>query len=180
MIVIPGSKNTIGDLRWLKSSGLADTIIEEAKKGTPIFGVCGGFQILGSEIADPFFTEEGGTETGLSLLPIRTLMSEEKITKQFYGEIKNGGELFPKLAGLSVRGYEIHTGITELTDGISEWFIDDKEEEEHDSKNGIIGLTSGNVYGTYIHGIFDEKGIASEIIKTIARRKNIGIQRKGI
>ena len=152
MIVIPGSKNTIADLRWLKESGLAARIAEAAKKEIPIYGICGGFQMLGEKISDPLGTEEGGTEEGLRLLPVETTLEGEKITKQFVGVHDDVEGVFRNLSGMNISGYEIHMGRT--TGG---------------SRN------IKNVYGTYIHGIFDEKGIAGTIVNALAERKGISI-----
>ncbi|MBP3196342.1 MAG: cobyric acid synthase, partial [Butyrivibrio sp.] len=73
LIIIPGTKNTIGDLRAIRKSGLADAVTDRAEKGTAVFGICGGFQMLGRRIDDPFEVEEGGSERGLSLLPVDTV-----------------------------------------------------------------------------------------------------------
>ena len=159
MIVIPGSKNTLGDLRWLKETGLAAKIVELRNKDIPIVGICGGFQILGEEVSDPHNTEEGGREDGLGLLPLRTVMEEEKTTKQYQGFIENAFGIFEPLNGLSANGYEIHTGRTTLT-----------SEDESLREFGWE-----NVYGTYVHGIFDEGGIASKVVELLARAKGLEI-----
>ncbi|MDR1619302.1 MAG: cobyric acid synthase [Clostridiales bacterium] len=94
MVILPGTKNTIADLVWLRQSGLADKIIELARRGVKIFGICGGYQMLGESISDPEGIEGGGEATGLCLLPIKTVLSAQKITKR------------------TERGYEIHHGVS--------------------------------------------------------------------
>ena len=106
-LILPGSKNTLGDLLFLRRCGLDRKIVELAEEGrTEIIGVCGGFQILGQEISDPHRIEsEGQSLSGLGLMPIRTIMAREKtLTRVAASHLISGLELF---------GYEIHHGLTE-------------------------------------------------------------------
>lgn len=169
LLVIPGSKNTIADLRWLKSSGLGEEIVRLAKTGTPIIGICGGYQILGVAVEDPFDVEAGGSETGLGLLPIKTVMAEKKKTEQFEGNIVSGGGCFDSLSGNKIVGYEIHMGRSEILEDAVRCMKNCVEAFTSDG----TGLLSGNVYGTYVHGIFDEKGIAKTIVEALAKRKGL-------
>ena len=144
-IIIPGTKNTLADLNWLKKIGLAEKIQAEAKKGTPIIGICGGFQILGEKLLN----EELGMsneESGLSLLPVETSFSEKKVRTRVSGKT---------LSNLPVSGYEIHQGLTEFVDGAEKAYF----AQVTDSVSGEMkfdGAVQGNVFGTYIHGLFDE------------------------
>ena len=179
MIVLPGSKNTLADLKWLKSTSLCESIKEKAKSGTPVVGICGGFQMLGKYVDDPLGVEEGGSEEGLGLLPVMTTLAGEKKTEQFKGRCINGivspeqsnsemnvpGVNFILLNN-EVIGYEIHMGETFL--------IDDNE-----SSAPLTGTLCGNVAGTYVHGVFDEGGISEEIVKELARQKRITIDISG-
>ncbi len=162
LIVIPGSKNTISDLRWLKSSGMGELIVNHANCGTPVIGICGGYQILGSSVEDPLGVEEGGTEQGLNLLPVKTIMAGEKKTLQFDGSFVSGGELFDELKGLKLTGYEIHMGSTDV-------FYDKAKPFTSEG----TGICFGNIYGSYIHGLFDERGVASTVVKCLSRRKGL-------
>ncbi len=166
MIVIPGSKNTLADLKWLKDSGLGDLIKDKALKGIPIIGICGGYQMLGESVEDPLGVEEGGMEEGLSLLPVTTTLAGEKKTEQFEGICMDAvnSDFFGFLQEENVLGYEIHMGETYL--------IDDrfsKNEERHP----LLGFSEANICGTYVHGVFDREGIAGKIVELLAEKKGL-------
>ena len=155
LIIIPGTKSTISDLKYLRESGLEAEIKKKNAEGTPIFGICGGLQILGEEVSDPNNTEGGGTIQGLNLLPIKTEFKEEKTRTQTTGTIQNLDNTFKNLNGKTYTGYEIHMG--QSTD------------------NRAI-IQSGDVYGTYIHGIFDEDEIAETIVRALCEKKQIAYE----
>ena len=160
LIIIPGSKNTIEDLRWLKKSGIADSIIEAAKNDTPILGICGGYQMLTEFIEDPFNVESGGSCNGLGLLPGTTILGKEKVLKQVKGKINSLTGLLKSLEGLDFRGYEVHMGETALND---------------------YPITSrNNCYGTYVHGILDEKAIIEKLISNLALKNSINVKSCGV
>lgn len=163
MLVIPGSKNTIDDLRFIKKTGFDERIGCLAKKGTLIFGICGGYQMLGRNISDPHNTESGSSETGLGLLCVDTVMEEQKTRTVFEGNITAEEGALKSLSGTEIAGYEIHTGKTVPYDEISEF------------TSGGTGCYRDNIYGTYIHGIFDKKDVFTGIIKYIAGKKNISV-----
>ncbi|MBR2540308.1 MAG: cobyric acid synthase [Mogibacterium sp.] len=163
MIIIPGSKSTIADLRWLRESGLEDAVCESAGKGTPVFGICGGYQMLGLEVSDPDGVEGGGCIPGMGLLPVSTVLAGDKKTEQFIGTITASEGLLAGLAGLETEGYEIHMGRTAA--------CEDADGREFTS--GGTGMCSGNVYGTYIHGFFDRGEIASEVVRSLAKSKGV-------
>lgn len=146
LLIIPGTKSTISDLRFLKASGLAEQIVAAAHRNIPVFGICGGFQILGESVEDPAGIEGGGCETGLGLLPVRTVFQEKKCLQKVYGRIEGVAGIFSSLNGLKYAGYEIHMGV---------------------SGNDKAVISKGNVYGTYVHGIFDEQGIVSTIVRAL-------------
>lgn len=146
LLIIPGTKSTISDLRFLKASGLAEQIVAAAHRNIPVFGICGGFQILGESVEDPAGIEGGGCETGLGLLPVRTVFQKKKCLQKVYGRIEGVAGIFSSLNGLKYAGYEIHMGV---------------------SGNDKAVISKGNVYGTYVHGIFDEQGIVSTIVRAL-------------
>ena len=156
MLIIPGTKNTIGDLRWLKKTGLADRIRELAADGTVIFGICGGYQMLGRKVSDPLNTEAGGSEEGLNLLAVDTVMDSEKTRTVFNGSVKDADGILTSLKGIAVEGYEIHTGVTDPYEDVCEFTSDG------------TGYCRGNVFGTYIHGIFDRKEILDGVLTALA------------
>lgn len=152
LVILPGSKNTIGDLRWLKERGLAQSIRKYAEKDI-VIGICGGYQMLGRRISDPDCVEEGGEESGLCLLDFETVLEKDKTTRQSEGTLKNISGRLSALTGKKFRGYEIHAGRTEWADG------------ESFAKETLVFNAEGNVYGTYIHGIFDEGDIAQTVVR---------------
>ena len=161
MIVIPGTKNTIGDLKWMRQNGLEAEIMKRAHAGTVVFGICGGYQMLGKNLSDPYGVEEGGDTAGLGLLDVETIFAEKKRTIQvdgYFGKVKG---IFSALTGLSFYGYEIHSGITNFDDGKSLTLMKPIHEAGEISPEGSQNVSDTmNVYGTYVHGVFDGEGIA--------------------
>lgn len=160
MIFLPGSKNTMGDLRWLRQNGLESAVKEKAGT-TVIFGICGGYQMLGGEILDPNGVEEGGSLRGMGLLPVRTVLQKTKIRTQKKTVLQAVEGPLALLAGREVLGYELHMGDTVSYDS-GGW-------EDRDR----TVFSRGNVYGTYLHGIFDAEKVAPAVVETLAARKGI-------
>ena len=155
MILLPGTKSTIADLLWLRQSGLEAAICQQAARGCIVFGICGGYQMLGTSIRDPLGVETAGvTEVkGMGLLPMDTVFQGEKVQQQTGGVFGTISGPLHSLSGMAYTGYEIHMGR---------------------SGQQLPPLVSrGNVYGSYIHGIFDGAGIAQAIIGDLAARKGI-------
>ena len=155
MILLPGTKSTIADLRWLRQSGLEAAILKAADAGTLIFGVCGGYQMLGHTVSDPEQVEAAGvTEiSGLGLLDMDTEFRGEKVQAQTKGIISGVEGMLSPLNGLAYEGYEIHMG---------------RSRQEMPALSG-----GGNVYGSYVHGIFDAPGIADTILRALCARKGV-------
>lgn len=141
-LIIPGSKNTLGDLAYLRRSGLAERIVQLAASGKgEIVGICGGFQMMGGEISDPGSVEsDAGRAAGLGLLGVRTVMKGEKTL------LRASARHIP--SGLTVAGYEIHHGQTTADTAIPYLVRSDGE---------AIGLAASDdrVWGTCLHGVFD-------------------------
>lgn len=168
MVILPGSKNTMGDLKWMRQNGL-EAAIKKISEEKPVFGICGGYQMLGEKIEDPYGIEEGGCLNGLGLLPIQTVLEEEKVRTQVSGEILNLGGIMSCLTGEKLLGYEIHMGKTTVDGSAPVCLVSAFKEEE--SKND--GAFQGNVYGSYVHGLFDEGKIALKIVTALAEKKGI-------
>lgn len=166
MIIIPGTKNTIEDLKWLRQTGLETKIIRHAREKKAVFGVCGGYQMLGKIINDPSNVEGGGSINGLGLLDIVTNFSNEKITTQASGKINNIKGFYSKLSGLDINGYEIHMGCSEIIEGDPMNTLD---------SNGD-GCVSDNVAGSYVHGIFDNSQVSNTIVNILAEQKGISLE----
>ena len=155
MILLPGTKSTIADLRWLRQSGLEAAILKAADAGTLIFGVCGGYQMLGRTVSDPEQVEAAGvTEiSGMGLLDMDTDFRGEKVQTQTQGVISGVEGMLSALNGLAYEGYEIHMG---------------RSRQQMPALSG-----GGNVYGSYVHGIFDAPGIADTILRVLCARKGV-------
>ncbi|MBR3635745.1 MAG: cobyric acid synthase CobQ, partial [Lachnospiraceae bacterium] len=137
---------------------LDEAIKSLASNDTPVFGICGGYQMLGRNIDDPDNSEGGGNEKGLCLLPVDTVMGTEKKRIRFSGKVKGCTGLFEDICECDVEGYEIHMGETKPFDDVSDFTSDH------------TGYCSGNVYGSYIHGIFDKEKIVTGIINALAKK----------
>jgi len=146
-IFLPGTKNTIADLEWLKAQGLAAWILDEHRRGAKVIGICGGFQMLGETIRDPHAMESAHSEAaGLGLLPIRTLMQREKITRVVRAKTPSGH-------GFSA--YEIHLGETTIHGDPGEPFAVLED-------GTVDGLRSCRVLGTYLHGAVEDPMVLAE------------------
>ncbi len=163
IVFLPGSKNTMGDLKWMRQNGL-EAAVKKLSETTPVFGICGGYQMLGSAIYDPHSVEEGGFIRGMELLQTKTILQNEKKRRQITGKTAKINGVLSSLSGLEFKGYEIHMGTTEFTD----------KYKPMDKPENIISNGS-NVYGSYIHGLFDSAEIAKNIITYLANKKGISI-----
>ena len=176
MIVIPGTKNTIADLLWMRQEGLEAEIMKQASTGTLTIGICGGYQILGKNLSDPYGVEAGGDVPGMGLLPTETIFAEKKRTIQVEGKFGEVQGLLSGLTGKPFVGYEIHSGVTNLEAGASS-FTNMCPSHEDDSKTAAEGaqFVQGkyNVYGTYCHGVFDGDGIAEIVVRALLKKKGL-------
>jgi len=170
MIFIPGSKNTMGDLKQLRQNGLEAAILKAHAGGCVIFGICGGYQMLGEEISDPQNTEEGGSMRGMGLLPMRTVFEKEKTRTRINGKFTAKGGVLKQLENTNISGYEIHMGISTLN-GNAHTLTQIDSIDGSFSKNE--GCYCDNVYGSYVHGIFDNEQVVMTIIKALAAKKGL-------
>ncbi|PGL68808.1 cobyric acid synthase [Bacillus sp. AFS055030] len=162
LVILPGSKNTIEDLLFLRKSGIAQKIAEISdEKQSVLFGICGGYQMLGDKIEDPLAIESLHKESeGLQLLPIETTITKEKTTNLSNGNLHLFGKNF------HVTGYEIHMGETVAT-GASKGliFTNEKWDGCHSPDETIIG--------TYFHGIFHNDEFREELLNQLRRKKGL-------
>lgn len=155
LILIPGTKSTIADLKWLRQSGLEAAILHCHDRGAIVFGICGGFQMLGTSVSDPDQVEAAGIThiSGMGLLPMDTVFRGDKVQRQTAGVLPEVAGPLSSLSGLPFQGYEIHMGRSETP---------------------IAPISVGErVYGSYIHGIFDAPGIAQALVGDLCRRKGL-------
>ena len=160
MLVLPGTKNTMDDLTWLHQSGLAGAILALAERGTPVLGVCGGYQMLGRTLHDPTGVEKRGTLPGLGLLPADTEFTADK-TRTRRSAVCEAAPF----AGAALTGYEIHMGNTGTDAPPFCRFADGNTD----------GAVSGNVFGTYLHGLFDSGRLTDRLAQYLAARKGITV-----
>lgn len=160
IIILPGSKNTIADIKAIKQSGMYDKILFARSNGKYIFGICGGYQMLGNNIKDEYAVETSFTyEKGFAFLPINTIFKHDKQTF-----LSSGNE---NIFGTSVKGYEIHMGVSISDKNINQFInIDNK------NTDGCY-LQDLKVIGTYFHGIFDNGEFTLKYLNTV--RKSFGI-----
>ncbi|MBP7320346.1 MAG: cobyric acid synthase [Lachnospiraceae bacterium] len=170
MICLPGTKNTMGDLKWLRQNGLEAAIKKEKSCGKVIFGICGGYQMLGHTLNDLHGVEEGGTIAGMALLPMDTYFETEKKTTRVSGHFNKLTGLLEGLSGKAIEGYEIHMGRSTFRSDVKVLTQLTYDSIWQTSKDGIF---VDQVYGTYLHGIFDKEGIAVEVVAALARKKGI-------
>ncbi len=172
LVILPGSKNTIEDIIYLNQSGLTKQIMSCTEQGTPVIGICGGFQILGKDLKDPDRVESLIPVTeGLGLLDMKTVFNAEKVTNQVEARMANSGLLTRGLDERYLTGYEIHMGRTELGQGVKPAFtIWQRSGQTVADPDGAIS-TDGRVMGTYIHGIFDNDAFRRGLINNLRRLK---------
>lgn len=149
LILLPGTKNTMADMEWLIESGLESKIIRAAKD-TRIIGVCGGFQILGKELHDPEHVEHGGDMRGLGLLDTSTVFQGGKTRTRIHGCIREEHNLYG-LENRQLEGYEIHMGATTNLGGAVPMI------ELSDGRTDAYMTPDGRIWGSYLHGIFDNE-----------------------
>lgn len=174
VILLPGSKNTTEDLLHVRESGLARAIRQLVDGGTPLVGICGGYQMLGEEIADPHHTESShDVVKGLGYLPMKTVFAEEKRTVQVAADCP-GMEFYDGvLMGKGLSGYEIHMGRTEFTAPVRHPFHLTRQGEN--AVNIWDGALSedGRIFGTYLHGVFDHDGFRRQFLNVLRLHKGL-------
>ncbi|MBB6142925.1 adenosylcobyric acid synthase [Silvibacterium bohemicum] len=156
IIILPGSKQTVDDLIWLRSEGIERALMDHALHGL-IVGICGGMQMLGESIVDPEGMEHQGAIRGLGLLPIRTTMQPMKVTNISAGELIAPALFGQSVTPMTLSGYEIHIGETSYL-GEAEPLAELSRQDESQPtriRDGCI-TKDGRVFGTYLHGLFDE------------------------
>ncbi|SUH36625.1 cobyric acid synthase [Salmonella enterica subsp. enterica] len=170
LVILPGSKNTLSDLAWLRESGMADAVLQTHRQGVPVMGICGGYQMLGDTIVDE--VESGlGTQPGLGLLNTITRFAQDKTTTQVNATMS--GELpgwLAAAAGLPVRGYEIHMGETVLQEGCCTAMT--LQKNGCSVADGAV-TADGLAFGTYLHGLFDSDAFTRAVVNGLRARKGL-------
>ena len=198
LVILPGTKSTISDLMWMRQNGLEAAILKLVKKRVPVWGICGGYQMMGEILTDPYGAEKSlgqGEKTevrGMGLLPLKTVFETEKTRTVVSGALGELDGIFGELTGKNIEGYEIHMGQTTINreegiidtvtiaDGIPEicrptaYLMELQKEGGPESKRvKTDGFSRGNVYGSYVHGIFDAEGMAPSIVRILLKHKGL-------
>jgi len=179
VVVLPGTKNTIDDLEHLRSRGFGEALAHHVARGGELVGICGGYQMLGREVADPDGVEAGGQTPGMGVLNVGTELLPDKRTTQV--------EARPLLGNVApdstVSGYEIHMGRTRRGSVAPSFRILRRSGkglsqggphagDEDDAADGAC-REDGLVWGTYIHGVFDTPGFRRQWLNRVRQRKGL-------
>ncbi len=165
MVIIPGTKNTISDLKWMRECGVEAAVKKLAARGRVVFGLCGGYQMLGEHICDAVEAEGGGEIAGMGLLPVETEFTAEKRRTRVCAKALKTNGAFSGMEGADLEGYEIHMGKTSLCAGATPLLMMDNGDMD--------GCAQGNVYGSYLHGFFDSSGCRDAVIQALCARKGV-------
>jgi adenosylcobyric acid synthase len=166
VVILPGTKQTVDDLQWMRTRRLDHAVLDYAKTGL-VVGICGGMQILGEAIIDPLGMEQEGSVAGLGLLPICTTMQADKVTRNAAGRLAASVLFGQPVEDTFVSGYEIHIGQTIYRAGAKPFAeLPFTEGNDHSSAASVDGCisTDTRVFGTYLHGIFDEDRFRHQFI----------------
>lgn len=167
VIFLPGTKNTMYDLRWLRESGL-EAAIWRLKEKCRIIGICGGFQMLGESLEDSYHVEHGGTMKGLGLLPLKTTFVEKKTRTRKKASLITNPQIH-------VHGYEIHMGVTTAINDTVQPLL----QFENGTKDGFHSQ-DGRIWGSYLHGIFDDDSFRQAFVSQLRKEKGISGEVKEI
>jgi adenosylcobyric acid synthase len=159
-IILPGTKNTMGDLEWLRENGLEMRIRQLYAKGTPVLGICGGYQMLGEKLSDPENVEHGGEMAGIGILPIETVFAGQKVRTRVSGQA--AGSPFEHVR---IEGYEIHMGKSVSTKNAQPFCIFPDGHTD--------GVSLENAWGTYLHGLFDTGELVTALAEFLLTRKGL-------
>jgi adenosylcobyric acid synthase len=167
-LILPGSKTTLADLKWLRSRNFDRALTDIIERGKSVVGICGGYQMLGRNVRDISGVEgHGGEMTGFDLLPMRTDFSSEKSTHQVRGRVIGGSGFLANLKGVEVTGYEIHMGHSDLLSGSHPLLmITDRGGGFANIQDGCSS-NEGRIWGTYLHGIFDNPGFRRAWLRSL-------------
>ncbi len=166
LLILPGTKNTMGDLKWLRQNGLEAEIKKYVAEDRPLIGICGGYQMLGETLSDPDGVEEGGTLQGLGLLPMRTMFEAQKVRTQVSGTVHTHEGVFSCLNGCEIKGYEIHMGRTKSQ---AQSFSTISCGGEKSEDGGVYR----NILGSYVHGVFDSTEVCTRLVRCLLNKKGL-------
>jgi adenosylcobyric acid synthase len=166
LLILPGTKSTIADLKYLRTCGFEDWIRNAVENGVTVIGICGGYQMLGREILDPLSAESDTKKTsGLDFFPTRTVFSLEKETRQIRAlHLESQKE---------VTAYEIHMGETTLVEDAPPVFEITHGNPERGKRLDGCSARGGQIWGTYLHGLFEDDGFRAHLLRPFRERKGL-------
>jgi len=169
LVILPGSKGTVADLEFLRRSGLDRAIIAQAKTGTPVLGICGGYQMMGERILDPDGVEsDRPVTTGLGLLPATTTFHARKRTIRVEATVLDSSGPFTRAAGERIRAYEIHMGRTEHSGAAAFRLVEDG----NSLLEGCVAR-QGLAMGSYLHGLFENRCVRQALVDWLVERRGL-------
>ena len=169
LVILPGSKTTIADLEWARGRGIAERVVALARAGTPVLGLCGGFQMLGRVLRDPQAIEgSAGSAPGLGLLPVSTTFTSDKRTVPVRARVRAPG-FIDEARDLEFSAYEIHLGVTRR-DGAAPFADLVRAGTRRVASDGAVSA-DGSVIGTYAHGLFRDAALRDALLLALARRR---------
>ena len=180
LIILPGTKSTVSDLTYLRRSGLAEEISRQAREGTPVIGICGGYQMLGRRILDSSGVESTeGEALGLGLLDVTTDFVPEKFTSQVRTKVLADRGLLAGMQGQELVGYEIHMGQTGGGKETSAFQVLETVRGAADAYDGMLDH-QGTVLGTYLHGLFHNFGFRQSLLANLRRHWGLPARKTGV
>jgi adenosylcobyric acid synthase len=174
LVILPGTKTTVADLRWLREQGFEPVLQKRMKDGQPILGICGGYQMLGKVIEDPYHLESKESSVpGLSLLPVTTHFEKEKQTARVEASVSQNGSFFGPGLKTPLQAYEIHMGRVQTgKDAKPLFYIRTRNRELVKATEGVV---QGDVMGTILHGLFENEQVRAGLLSFLAKRKNMRV-----
>jgi adenosylcobyric acid synthase len=167
LIILPGTKNTIGDLDFLRRRGIDKALVEKAHSGVPVIGICGGYQMMGRRLLDPSQVESEKTSAnGLGLLDVDTEFACEKVTAQVKARVHAATGLFKGMQEIEVAGYEIHMGRSLRQAEQAAFDVMSSNGRRCHYADGAADA-GGNIFGTYIHGLFNNAPFTRQFLHNL-------------
>lgn len=195
LIILPGTKNTMRDLQWMRENGIETEVRRLVGSDLSLLlGICGGFQMMGEELADPYGVEAGGISRGLGYFPLRTIFGTEKVRRRVRGTIltqcsaSGSRSVWERLAGSTFLGYEMHMGTSDSVGGAQPRRLMELTDEDSGSENSrhrrradritgggnhMDGCISGNCIGTYVHGLFTSGTLRDNLLDLLFERRGL-------